>query len=116
MQDFSLKLAEALRRNRLQLEMTQEQLANLSETDVRTIINMEMGRGNPKLETLGSVIRVLNMDAREIFDDKPQLESLSKRHMHLLIEDCSESEIDTLLPVIEAVLNALRSKEAAYIE
>ena len=115
MPEYSQRLAEAIKNTRLELGLTQEEVAERSGTDVRTIINMEMGRGNPKLQTLYAVIRALKMDARLIFDD-PGNESSMVRQVKSLINECSENEVATLLPVIEAVLTALRSHKGVQIE
>ena len=71
----SQRLADAVKKTRLELGLTQEEVADKCDTDVRTIINMEMGRGNPKLKTLFRVVRALKIDARELFDDDPQGDS-----------------------------------------
>ena len=113
---YSQRLAEAVKKARLELGLTQEEVADKSDTDVRTIINMEMGRGNPKLKTLFKVVRALKIDARELFDDDPQSDSPSVRRVCLLINECSEEEAATLFPVIEAVLNALRTNRGIKIE
>ena len=113
---YSQRLAEAVKKARLELGLTQEEVANKCDTDVRTIINMEMGRGNPKLKTLFKVVRALKIDARELFDDDPQSDSPSVRRVCLLINECSEEEAATLFPVIEAVLNALRTNRGIKIE
>ena len=112
---YSQRLADAVKKARSELNLTQEEVANKCDTDVRTIINMEMGRGNPKLQTLYAVIRALKMDARLIFDDDPQSESSITRQVKFLLDGCSEDEMVTLLPVIEAVLTALRSNRGKEI-
>ena len=116
MQEYSQQLADAIKKARLELGLTQEQVAEKSGADVRTIINMEQGRGNPKLETLFPLIRTLKMDSREIFDVDPKLDAPSIRHLRLLIDDCNEEEAAILLPVMESVLAALRSPRATKIE
>ena len=108
MLQYSQRLADAVKKARSELGLTQE--------DVRTIINMEMGRGNPKLQTLFRVVHALKIDARELFDDGPQSDSPSIRRVCLLINECSEEEAATLLPVIEAVLTALRTSKGIKIE
>lgn len=110
------QLANAVKKARLELGLTQEQVAEKSNTDVRTIINLEKGRGNPKLETLFPLIRVLKIDAREIFDETVKLDAPSVRHLRLLLNDCSDEEATVLLPVVESVLNAIRSSKAISIE
>ena len=77
---YSQRLADAVKKARSELNLTQEEVANKCDTDVRTIINMEMGRGNPKLNTLFRVVRALKIDARELFDD-PQSDSPSIRRV-----------------------------------
>ena len=116
MQECSQQLADVIKKARLELGLTQEQVADKSGTDVRTIINMEQGRGNPKLETLYPLIQVLKMDAREIFDTTAKSDAPAIRHLRLLIDGCSEEEAATLFSVVEAVLNALRSTRATKIE
>lgn len=46
---YSQRLANAVKKTRSELGLTQEEVADKCDTDVRTIINMEMGRGNPML-------------------------------------------------------------------
>lgn len=116
MLQYSQRLADAVKKARSELGLTQEEVANKCDTDVRTIINMEMGRGNPKLQTLFRVVHALKIDARELFDDGPQSDSPSIRRACLLINECSEEEAATLLPVIEAVLTALRTNKGIKIE
>lgn len=110
------QLANAVKKARLELGLTQEQVAEKCNTDVRTIINLEKGRGNPKLETLFPLIRVLKIDAREIFDETVKLDAPAVRHLRLLLNDCSDEEAAVLLPVVESVLNAIRSSKAISIE
>ena len=113
MLDHSQRLADAVKNARLELGLTQEEVADKCDTDVRTIINIEMGRGNPKFKTLFNVVRALKIDARELFDDGPRSDSPSVRRVYLLINECSEKEAAT---VIEAVLNALRTNKGNKIE
>ena len=116
MPEHSKKLADAIKNARRELGWTQEALAENSGTEVRTIINMEMGRGNPKLKTLYAIIRALKLDAREIFDDEPVSESPTTRHLRMIFDECNEDEAAILLPVVEAILNALRSKQGISIK
>lgn len=116
MQDYAHRLACVIKKNRLEMDYTQEQLAEKAHIDVRTVIAIEKERGNPKLETLFPIIRALKMDARELFDDVPQCESRAARTLRLTIEQCSDDDAATLLPIVEAVLNALHSSKGIPIE
>ena len=83
---------------------------------MRTIINIEKNRGNPKLEVLFSLINVLKIDAREIFNPEMFCTNPAIQKLRFLIEDCSQEEINTLKPVIEAVLQALRQQKNYYLQ
>lgn len=116
MPDCSQRLAEVLKRYRLDLDLTQDEVADKSHIDTRSVINMEMGRGNPQLKTLYPVIQALKIDPREIFEDAPPEEAVPVRRLRQLVEECTEEEAAALVSVIEAVLSALRSKHGINIE
>ena len=52
MLDHSQRLADTVKNARLELGLTQKEVADKCDTDVRTIINMEMGRGKSKAQDL----------------------------------------------------------------
>ena len=116
MQDYSHPLGDAVKVARSELGLTQEQVAGKIDADVRTVMNMENYKGNPKMETLFPLIRLLKIDAREIFNPELKRESPSIRQLRFLIEECSEQGAATLIPIIQAVLSALRAKDANQIK
>lgn len=116
MHEYSRALGDAVKRARGRLDLTQSEVADAINVDVRTVLNIENYKGNPKMEILFPLIRFLKIDAREIFYPEVQRESPELRHLRLLIEDCNEEEAAALIPVIEAVINALRNQNATAIE
>lgn len=116
MQDYSHPLGDAVKVARSELGLTQEQVASQIDADARTIMNIENYKGNPKMKTLFPLIRLLKIDAREIFNPEMQRESPAIRQIRFLIEECSEQEAAALIPVIQSVLSTLRAKEARKIE
>ncbi len=116
MQDYSHPLGDAVKVARSELGLTQEQVAGKIDADVRTVMNIENYKGNPKMETLFPLIRLLKIDAREIFNPEMQRETPAIRQLRFLIEECSEQEAKALIPIIEAVFSVLRSKDASKIE
>ena len=116
MQDYSHPLGDAVKVARSELGLTQEQVAGKIDADVRTVMNIENYKGNPKMETLFPLIRLLKIDAREIFNPEMQRETPAIRQLRFLIEECSEQEAKALIPMIEAVFSVLRSKDASKIE
>ena len=116
MPDYSHTLGDAVRRARMKLDLTQSEVAESIDVDVRTVLNIENSKGNPKMEVLYPLVRVLKIDAKEIFYPEMQRESPSISQLRLLIEDCSEEEAATMIPVLKSVLAALRDKNAITIE
>ena len=62
MQEYSRSLADAVKRARGELGLTQNQVANIAEIDERTVLNIENYKGNPKLEVLYPVNDTLILD------------------------------------------------------
>ena len=116
MRDFSKILGDAAREARNGLGWTQSRVAEESNIDVRTVVNIENYRTNPKLEVLWPFIRTLRIDANEIFYPELQCENPVIIRLRCLLENCSEQEATALIPVIEAVLEALRSEQYIQIK
>mgnify|MGYP002627581189 FL=1 len=116
MLDYSHPLGDAVKRARGELGLTQREVADKVDIDVRTVLNIENYKGNPKLIVLFPLIRALKIDAREVFNPEMQRESPALRQLRLLIEECSEEDAATLIPVIESVLKALHEKDGTQIQ
>lgn len=116
MLDYAKPLADTVKRQRLENKLTQGQVADMIDVDPRTIMNIENYKGNPKLEILFPLVRALKIDSQEIFYPDHQSNSPYLRQLNLLIGDCSEQEIQILIPIIQTILSTLRSKYAKTIE
>ncbi len=116
MHDYSRPLGDAVKRARGKLDLTQNEVADLADIDVRTVLNIENYKGNPKMEVLYPLVRALKIDAREIFNPEIRRESPALRQLRVLIEECSEEEAAAIIPVFQSVLTALRDKNALPIE
>ena len=115
MPEYSKPLGDVVKSARKRMDLTQNEVADSIDVDARTIINIENYKGNPKLEVLYPLIRALKIDAREIFYPEMQRESPALRQLRLLVEDCSEEEAATIIPVLQSVISALRDKNATPI-
>ena len=116
MHECSRPLGDAVKRARGKLDLTQNEVADLADVDVRTVLNIENYKGNPKMEVLYPLVRALKIDAREIFNPEIRRESPALRQLRVLIEECSEEEAAAIIPVFQSVLTALRDKNALPIE
>ena len=56
-----MKTLEIIKQRRLVLGITQQDLADFSGTGLRTIRQIEAGKGNPSVETLCKIIDVLGL-------------------------------------------------------
>ena len=116
MYDFSYPLGNAVKSTRYQRGLTQLQVADMADIDVRTVMNIENYKGNPKMEVLYPLVRVLKMDSREIFYPEILQDSAAIRRLRLMVTECSEEEAAALIPVIESVLSVIRSDKATQIK
>lgn len=116
MQEYSRPLGDVIKRARGKLGLTQNEVADAADIDVCTVLNIENYKGNPKMEVLYPLVRVLKIDAREIFNPEIRRESPALRQLRLLIEDCSEEEAAAIIPVFQSVLTALRDQSATPIK
>ncbi len=116
MSEYSKPLGDVVRRARKEMDLTQNEVADLIDVDVRTIINIENYKGNPKMEILYPLVKALKIDARELFYPEMQRNSHSLRQLRLLVEDCSEEEAAAMIPVLQSVVAVLRNKDATTVE
>lgn len=116
MRDFSRPLAEAVRDARVKMNLTQEKVAELVDTNTKTISSIENKRSNTRMETLYPLIRLLRIDANEIFYSEMIKDSSAKHQLRVLIDDCSDEEAAALLTTSEAILKVIREKRALPVE
>lgn len=114
--DFSRSLGDAVKRARGRLGLTQAQVADAINADVRTVMNIENYKGNPKLEILHPLVRYLGFDPREIFTPEMQRETPSRVHLRMLIDTCSDQEAEDLVKVVQTVLSVMRHGDAVEIK
>ena len=115
MPDFVRILGDVIKKRRVELGLTQSEIAEAIDVDPRTILNIENYKGNPKFEALCSLIRTLQLDTQEIFYPELAKETASLVRIKQIVSECSEEELETLIPVVTAVLSALRDKDAQIL-
>jgi len=115
MPDYSRVLGDVVKIARERAGLTQAEVAASIDRDPRTILNIENYKGNPKLEVLYPLIRSLKIDAREIFFPEMNVNSPSVQQLRLLVTNCNEEEAAAIIPVIQAALQMIRTKEKRHI-
>lgn len=81
MPEYSRPLGDTIKKARKEKGLTQKQVAEAIGSDDRTISNMEIYKGNPKLEILYPLVRLLKIDPNDIF--YPELRKESRVHNQL---------------------------------
>lgn len=63
-----IAFGENLRRIRKSKKLTTEALANMAELEIVQINRIELGKTNPKLTTVFSIAKALEISPKELFD------------------------------------------------
>lgn len=116
MHEYSRPLGDAVKRARGKSGLTQNEVADMADVDVRTVLNIENYKGNPQMEVLYPLVRALKIDAREIYNPEIRRETPALRQLRVMIKECSEEEAAAIIPVFQSALTALREKNALPIE
>lgn len=113
MQDIKQTLANAVRKARTELGLSQERLAEDLGLDTRTILNIEAGRGNPTLEVMCSLITYLKISVEPIFYPVDETKQPYLQKLLNTLNDCSEQESQDLLPMVRYLLDLLRKQNGS---
>lgn len=55
------EIGKAIKSRRQNLKVTQQELADLADVNINTVVAIERGAGNPKIETLLAICDVLGL-------------------------------------------------------
>lgn len=116
MPNYAQALGNAIRAARLELGLTQNEVAERADIDIRTIVNIENHKGNPKMEVLFPLIRELNVDPTIVFYPENIKKDVDISHLQFLLSQCTETEVRFLVPICESVLSVLRTNHAIQIQ
>lgn len=116
MLNYAEILGDVVKKARSGLELTQSEVAERIDVDVRTVLNIENHKGNPKLEVLFPLIRELKIDPSTIFYPEMDHSRAGIVQMNQLLSKCSDQEVDALLAICENILSVMRSTNAMKIE
>ena len=102
MQNPIESFGEAVRIERARKRMTQKELADLLHLSERTIMDVELGRTNSRLETIAIIAKGLNISLDAImFPDAPK-DSVPKNVMDFFIGK-SESEVQKYISICKCI-------------
>ena len=113
---FSRPLGDAVLSARKKRNLSQGQVSSQTGLDPRTILNIENGNGNPRLDSLYTIVRFYGLDPRGFFYHETALDDPARSEFHALVDTCSEEEALTVTPIVRAILEALREKGGTSLE
>ncbi len=116
MLDHTQEFGKIVRNRRIELGLTQNQVAEQIDVDVRTVLNIENHKGNPKMEVLFPLIRALKIDANSIFYPELSENQSSTFQFQVLLSQCSEHELQALLAVCQTVIQVWHSNGTMFID
>ena len=107
--EYCRGLGDAVLKARKEQKITQEYIADHLDINVRTLQKIEHYEGNPTLEILYSLIRLLHIDPRDCFYPGPTDNEPARQKMQALLATCSEDEISFLLQLFGQTIETLRN-------
>ena len=109
-------LGDIVKKKRLELGLTQSEVAEMIDVDNRTILHIENHKGNPKWEILYPLVRALEIDPSALF--YPELDNHHDEiaRFNLLLSKCSAEELQMLYPICQTILAALHAKSSIVIK
>ena len=113
--DYVKTLGTVIRKAREEQGLSQASLAEKLGIDVRTIINIENFRGNPKFEVLYPLITTLRIPADRIFYPGSDAIGDAKQQLFWELHNCSESEARAILPAVRYITELLRGQPSDFL-
>lgn len=116
MQEYVHVLGDAVKQARLDLRLTQFEVAESIHADERTIAYIEHYKGDPKIEILWPLLRALGIDANTVFYPEKARDTSAAHQLQLFLSQCTEEELEFLLPICESVISSYRSTQGKEIK
>lgn len=91
------RLGKFIRNGRLDLELTQEQLAEKLNCNLSYLGNVERGKNIPSLKLFCRIMLVLNLSADAFIRPKQNIENSSYFQLLRLLPQCTPKELNILL-------------------
>lgn len=105
-----VSIGKRIKKNRRNLGMTQEQLAERINISVPHMSRIETGTGSPSLQTLVDICNTLDITVDDLMQDS--LTAAQKKlegRLGEIAEDCSAEELHLVAEVAETMLKNVRN-------
>lgn len=106
-----IQIGQRIRAARLAKGMSQADLAFAADISLPHISNFELGKKQLSILTFSKIIEVLGVSADEILrPDVPQVNRIYQNEFSQLLQDCTASEIESILNIVKEVKTSLHKK------
>jgi len=97
-------LGEVIQAGRAKMGLSREKLAELVDLSLRYIVSIENESKNPAFDKLYKLIRILGLDANEIFYPENREPDTPADRLSRLLMQCDEHEIIAVSAMVETLL------------
>lgn len=106
------EIGSRIRAVRLSKSMSQADLANKAGVSLPLISNIELGKTSMQLDTFVKVAEALQVSTDQLLRaDVPEVRTIYHSELSELLEDCTPSEMESILKIGRELKNALHRKE-----
>ena len=104
---YRQRLGDAVREARMNLDLSQNTLAERSHVSLRTISDIETYKANPRFDSLCSLASYLNISIDAVIKDR---KNNSGSTTMVELESCSEEEQVIVLQTLRGLLKGLHTR------
>lgn len=104
------RLGKFIRNGRLDLELTQEQLAEKLNCNLSYLGNIERGKNMPSLKLFCRIMQILNLSANEFIHPNRHAENSTYLQLIRLLPQCTPKELNILLENAQTLMENREEK------
>ena len=111
------EIGQRIRQIRVSKKMTQNDLAFSAHLAPSNISDIELGKSNMWIVTFVKIVEALQVSSDLILrSDVPEVNSIYKKEFSEMLDDCTPSEIESILKIVSQVKTTLHKpkKEEDY--
>lgn len=114
MDDFTMlkQIGQRIREARLSKNMTQNDLAFAAHISTSNISDIELGKSRIWLTTFVKIVEVLQVSADSLLrSDVPEVNDLYQQEFAELLDDCTPSEFEAIMQIVQQLKITLRTQK-----
>lgn len=107
-----LEVGKRIREIRVKKNMSQADLAEQANISLSQISDIETGKSSMRLTTFIGIVEALQVSADVLLrTDIPEVNNIYKSEFAELLEDCTPSEIDSILKIVKEIKRSMHTSK-----